>query len=455
MRAALLCLGLALAGCAPANAPSWFAPKVNSADAVVNLPAMQRFAPAAPPQVAVSNRDLTRDFIDLSMFLESGRPVERFTRFEGPVGVRVLGAAPPTLVPDLDDLLGRLRAEAGIDIARDRPGPSQITINVIARRSLQRIMPEAACFVIPGVSSLSEFRKAARRGLVDWAHLTGRSTMAVFLPGDVSPQEIRDCLHEEIAQALGPLNDLYRLPYSVFNDDNVNTVLTGYDMLILRMTYDKALRNGMTRAEVESRLPAIASRLNPVGRTVATRFAKRTPREWIEAVNQALGPGASERQRRLAADRALQIAQAAGWNDHRTGFSYYNVARLAANSDPLFSFRNYLEADRMYAARPETQIHRAFSATQLAAAALSVGDAERAKALLAPAIKQARAFQNATLLTSLLLLQSEALRITGQPEEARRVRLDSLGWARYGFDTVGDVMDKAREAARLHPAETN
>jgi hypothetical protein len=59
------------------------------------------------------------------------------------------------------------------------------------------------------------------------------------------------------------------------------------------------------------------------------------------------------------------------------------------------------------------------------------------------------------LLTSLLLLQSEALRITGQPEEARRVRLDSLGWARYGFDTVGDVMDKAREAARLHPAETN
>jgi len=34
-----------------------------------------------------------------------------------------------------------------------------------------------------------------------------------------SPQEVRDCLHEELAQALGPLNDLYRLPDSVFNDD--------------------------------------------------------------------------------------------------------------------------------------------------------------------------------------------------------------------------------------------
>ena len=50
--------------------------------------------------------------------------------------------------------------------------------------------------------------------------------MAVFLPGDVSPQEIRDCLHEELAQALGPVNDLYRLTDSVFNDDNFNTVLT-------------------------------------------------------------------------------------------------------------------------------------------------------------------------------------------------------------------------------------
>ena len=54
-----------------------------------------------------------------------------------------------------------------------------------------------------------------------------RQRVAVFLPADAAPQELRDCLHEEIAQALGPLNDLYRLPDSIFNDDNVHTVLTG------------------------------------------------------------------------------------------------------------------------------------------------------------------------------------------------------------------------------------
>jgi hypothetical protein len=65
--------------------------------------------------------------------------------------------------------------------------------------------------------------------------------VAVFIPSDVSPQEVRDCLHEEVAQALGPLNDLYRLPDSVFNDDNFHAVLTGFDMLILRTYYDAEL----------------------------------------------------------------------------------------------------------------------------------------------------------------------------------------------------------------------
>ena len=78
---------------------------------------------------------------------------------------------------------------------------------------------------------------------------------------------MRDCLHEELAQALGPLNDLYRLSDSVFNDDNMHTVLTGFDMLILRVFYSPALRSGMTRAEVAARLPAILAQLNPAGQS--------------------------------------------------------------------------------------------------------------------------------------------------------------------------------------------
>ena len=91
--------------------------------------------------------------------------------------------------------------------------------------------------------------------------------VSLFIPSDASPQEIRDCLHGE--RGAGPLNDLYRLPNSVFNDDNIHTILTDFDMMVLRATYAPELRSGMTRAEVAARLPAILRRINPAGEGVA------------------------------------------------------------------------------------------------------------------------------------------------------------------------------------------
>ena len=172
--------------------------------------------------------------MDLSFRMESGRPVTRLTRFEAPVTVRVTGDVPPSLTPDLRILLGRLRTEANIDISMTGAQTASITIEAIPRAVLNAAVPRAACFVVPRVSSWEEFKSVRRTPTVDWTTLERRDRAAVFVPSDVAPQEIRDCLHEELAQALGPLNDLYRLSDSVFNDDNIHAVLTGFDMLILR-----------------------------------------------------------------------------------------------------------------------------------------------------------------------------------------------------------------------------
>ena len=59
-----------------------------------------------------------------------------------------------------------------------------------------------------------------------------------------------------LSSATGPLNDLYHLPDSVFNDDNFHTVLTSFDMLILRAYYAPELQSGMNEAEAARRLPA-------------------------------------------------------------------------------------------------------------------------------------------------------------------------------------------------------
>lgn len=81
---------------------------------------------------------------------------------------------------------------------------------------------------------MGRIQTVRRTPTVDWTKLERRDRAAVFVRFDVAPQEIRDCLHEELAQALGPLKDLYRLSDSVSNDDNIHAVLTSFDMLILR-----------------------------------------------------------------------------------------------------------------------------------------------------------------------------------------------------------------------------
>jgi hypothetical protein len=200
------------------------------------------------------------------------------TRFEGPITIAVNGTPPPTLYGRSRRADRRLRAEARIDVRRAGAGrwrPASISIETLPRSRMQRVVPQAACFVVPRVSSWAEFRRARSSRDLDWTTLTTRDRVAVFIPSDVSPQEVRDCLHEEVAQALGPLNDLYRLPDSVFNDDNFHAVLTGFDMLILRTYYDAELSNGMTRAEVSARLPAVLARLNPGGARARKRHGAR------------------------------------------------------------------------------------------------------------------------------------------------------------------------------------
>jgi hypothetical protein len=338
-----------------------------------DLPPMRVFSAPQPSVFAISNTDLARDFLDLSFLLESGRPLPIFTRFEGPISLRVTGAPPPTLMSDLNRLVVRLRNEAGIDIRQTDGVDANITIEAVSRAEIRSHLPQAACFVVPNISRLSEFRLARRSPRTDWARLTTRERMAIFVPNDASPQEVRDCLHEELAQALGPLNDLYRLPQSVFNDDNVHAVLTGYDMMILRATYAPELRSGMTRAQVEARLPSLLARINPVGQSLSPRYDGNTPREWTVAMETALGVGAAPGARRTAAARTLSIAQSLGWQDHRLGFAHYVMGRLSLPVDPAEAVAHFQTADQIFARRPEYQLHRAMVASQLTAYLVAQG----------------------------------------------------------------------------------
>jgi hypothetical protein len=443
--AGLLCL--ALAGCAVSATDT----PAQRAAVMSPLPPMKLFAPtrATPPQR--SNPEMARDFIDLSFRLESGRVLDRFTRFDGPVTITMRGEIPPTAPRDLARVTGRLRAEAGLDVTVVPRGPAAITIEFLPRARLQRLVPEAACYVVPNVTSFAEYRGARRSDSVAWRNVTERVQVAIFIPSDTSAQEVRDCLNEELAQALGPLNDLYRLSDSVFNDDNFHGVLTGFDMLMLRVHYAPELANGMTEAEVAARLPAILARLNPAGQRKGPPPSGPTPPEWSAAVQAALGARGTSATRRAGAQQAVEIAAAEGWTDARAGFSLFALGRLTLADEMDLSLTALSQAAAIYRRLPDAAIHVAHIDMQVAALAMSGGQADAALLLADRAIPAARAAENAALLASLLLVKAEAMLLLDRVAEAEALRLDSLGWAQYGFGTEAQVRARVSAITILSP----
>ncbi len=384
---------------------------------------------------------LAQDFMDLTFAMESGRRLPVFTRFEGPVTVALTGAVPPSAAPDLLALIARLKAGAGIDIS-PAFGAATITVEFTSRAELRRLAPQAACFVVPNVTSLEEYRRKRGSNLVDWSKVTKREQATILIPADTSPQEVRDCLHEELAQALGPLNDLYRLPDSVFNDDNFHSVLTSFDMKILRATYAPALSSGMTEDEVAAQLPAI------LGDAVA-EGGSPTPAIWVTEIETALGRRGQVTTRRAAAERALAIATRQGWRDGRLAFSHFALARISAGSDPALALDHFALAADLYVRLPGGALQVAHIDMQRAAMALAGGLPDQAVRLSQRAIPVVRAHDNAALLATLMLIQAEALEQLGNPAAAAALRMDSQVWARYGFGPDSVVKARMRDIAAV------
>ncbi len=411
-------------------------------------PAAQGFATVAASLPVRSNTEIAADFLDLEFRMESGRTLPALSRFDGPITVAITGDVPATARTDLARLITRFRNEAGLDMRMAESGrPASITIQFYPRAEMNRVVPTAACFVVPRAMTLAEYRTRRNTAYVDWATLSRREAVSIFVPSDTSPQEVRDCLHEEVAQAMGPLNDLYRLSDSVFNDDNFNTVLTGFDMLMLKLHYAPELSNGMNEAEVAARLPALLARLNPAGQFAGTRPGPIAPRSWNAAVAQAFGKGAAARA--AGADAMLALAKAQGWRDGRLGFAYFAKGRVNAATNPQVAVAAFTEAGRIYRSLPGAAIHAAHVDMQMAALALAAGQPEQAIQFVDRAIPVVTRAENASLLATLMLVKAEAFEATGRDDAARAVRLDSQGWARYGFGAEPQVRARMSEIAAL------
>ncbi|NNU80267.1 DUF2927 domain-containing protein [Halovulum dunhuangense] len=441
----LLALGaiLALAGCEP--------PSDSPSRAVATAPVVTSvaFGPGTMPRgVPRSNIALAEDFLDLTFALERGERLRGLLRYEGPVRVYMRPGGLSAYADDLDNLLDRLRKEAGIDIARVAdPGAAQIHVDGVTLQQLQTVDPGAACFLVPGETDWEGFRRKSPRNRLRWSQQTTLNQIAIFIPVDTFPQDVRDCLHEELAQALGPANDLYRLPDTVFNDDNYHSILTRFDMLMLRALYDPDLRSGMPREAVAARIIRILDRINPGGTGRGSLPRAPASAEWKSQIETALTRRSGPDARIRAAERAVSIARAMQPPDHRLGVALVTRGRLTRDTAPAAAAADFIEAHRLLRAQLGTDdIRTAQAALHVALVSLEGRDYDSAERLADQAIPVARRGQNAVLLSSLLAVKGAALTALGESDAARVAQLDHLRWARYAYGDGNGSRARAQAA---------
>jgi hypothetical protein len=233
------------------------------------------------PDAPFTARDLAENFLAIAFFdefteqngqLVAGGAENRLHRWQGPVRLGVVfGASVPEDQRAADraaiaDYLRRLSKLSGLPMwLNDRnPNHTVFVVNPEERRAAAPLIRAAA----PDTSA------AALRSVVEmrpdiyctaFTFNPGQSDIidraVTVIRGELTPKLRMLCVHEELAQSLGLINDSPKARPSIFNDNEEFALLTRQDELMLKILYDSRLRPGMTLAEARPVVEAIATEL--------------------------------------------------------------------------------------------------------------------------------------------------------------------------------------------------
>lgn len=273
----------ALAACAPAPAPTSDTAAAEAA-APARPPGFPRLGTALPAgHTAYDNASLARLFVTLALETEWGAPRPHLVRYETPISVALEGRGAGAHAAFLEGFLADLRAEAGVPIARgDAPN---LTVRFVEGDRFAAALRTAACVTAQGDVSWNTFAAdPTGRSARALAEARAIEAMTIFVPDDAPPYLVRNCLLEEIPQALGLANDLYGLGSSSFNDDAAHLWPTKLDHLMLRMLYAPEMATGLDRRTAQARARAVLDRANPegIGGRPLPRLRRRALGDWPE-----------------------------------------------------------------------------------------------------------------------------------------------------------------------------
>jgi Protein of unknown function (DUF2927) len=262
--AAFASIALVAIGCGPANAED---PDIS----------IRR----ASERTDFTNEEIREGFFKIAFGaeLQLDKPAERVRKFDEPIRIFVVSNGAPDRRPEIAAIVDDIRAHVNhldVAITNDRRAANFVVRLVAARnldrtiRSLygndkaKRIQQSLSPQCLSGIGKDERFR--IRRA-------------EVILPVDAGEFTFYDCAYEELLQALGVINDDRSVPWTMFNDEVQMGFFDVYDQYLLNILYDPRIRAGMTKDEVNARLPEVLS----------------TARTWVRDANLPRHAAAQDR----------------------------------------------------------------------------------------------------------------------------------------------------------------
>ncbi len=183
--------------------------------------------------------------------------VDRIRKYDGPIRVYVDNKAKPDRSPQVAEVVADIRARIrDLDIAiTSRREDAQIIVSLVHDRDLAH-----AIRALYGIDRARRIQRSLEPQCLSGFRKDETSRILhsdVLIVADAGEFVFYDCIYEELLQSLGPINDDTTVPWSMFNDDVQMGFFDLYDQYLLNILYDRRIRPGMTRTEVEALLPEV------------------------------------------------------------------------------------------------------------------------------------------------------------------------------------------------------
>lgn len=450
MKAVVAALGaLILAGCAAGGSSSIYRPGPNDPAPVPGpLPAGFDYGSAiGAGEVAWSARTLAADLTQIAFRSESRKIIAKPLRWRGPIRIATVGDGFAPYRRDLEDLVARLSAasphlDLAVDAANDAE-TAQIILREASRTDIMALNPTALCVFTPFRGDIGSYRARREENPVDWSNVEISKAVTIYIPDNAAPAEMRSCLAEEITQALGLRNDLFRLEDTIFNDDNAHSQPTATDLLMLRALYDPA----MDGVEVQTAFERIARE------TLTGLTTGESRRSWRPVSDRAFQAAYLKTDKakttvafRAGAAEMREVVEAFPANDHRNGVALVveGVGFVKAKRYDS-AVKSFAAAKRRFAGGLGAESLRAANAGRRMGEALffakryaeAIAELESVAPILAAHAKS-RELAQALRFTALSHARLD------RNDKGRRAARQAIDWAAYAFGVDGPAVRRWR-----------